>query len=311
MISPDLRFDYRFEVQASDAALAGHWHGAGSTVSTFLNIDGLVGPNPRCEVAAGWLTLFPTGGWAHSCPVRWFSDYVHPHVGDDQAARLAEIERSGNEYRAIMKEAFNEASARVSARDDVERFRQEQDDAMERLLRAHGRTRDLESYALYVGDSLAAALRAGDVLRYCRDGNGDYRYVVERGSDAVFSAGTVATADRGGAMAIWQEYDPYPNPHAESLKKRLPALRVAENIHVHRPYVTARIHEQRFLLLDGDHALLEPYYIFLARSNQDVPAIAFEFTPRAVHAAARLDVLTKDQIAAAARTLMEPVVRML
>ena len=309
MISPDLMFDYRFEVQASDAP-ASHWQGRGSTLSTFLEVDGLVGPDPRCEVSAGWLTLFPTGGWTHSMPIRWFSDYVDPHDGD-QDARLAEIKRRGDEHRAIMNQSWREAAERVSPKEDMERFAKERDAIRERLLRAHGRTRDLASYGLYVGDSLAAALRHGDVLRYSRDGNGDYRYSVERASDLIFSAGTVATVDRGGPMAIWQEYDAYPNQFAKEMKKQPTPFKVAESIHIHRPYVTARIGDRQFLLLDGDYALLEPYYIFLARSNQDVPAIAFEFTPRAVHAAARLDVLTKDQVADAARTLTAPMVRVL
>lgn len=312
MISPDWMFDYRFDVRLSDAG-ARHWEGQGSTVSTFADVDGLVGPDPRCEVEAGWLTLFPTGGWAHSFPLRHFSDYVDPHRGDQQA-RLAEIERSGEEFRALMTLASDEAvrnMAPKAPKDDVERFTKEQNAAMERLLRLHGRTRDLASYALYVGDSLAAALQDGDVLKYSRDGNGDYRYVVERRGGVVFSAGSVPWTDRGGPMAIWQQHDAYPNPGAEELKKRLPMVKVAEHITVHRPYVTARIGSQHFLLLDGDDALREPYYVFLARSNQDVPAIAFEFTPRAVHAAGRLDVLSREQIADAARTLTRPQVRML
>src|SRR5262245_14543774 len=301
-------FDYRFELQRSDTA-AGYWHGQGSTLSTFLNSDGLVGPHPRCEVKAGWLTLFPTGGWSHSFSIRSFSDYVDPHR-DDEDARLAEFKRRSDEYLAIMKEAMEEAAVKVSAK-DFKRFSKEHHAVQERLLRSRGWTRDLASYALFVGDSLAAALQHGDALKYSRDGNGDYRYSVERGSETVFSAGTIAASDRGGAGAIWQQYDSYPNPHAEDLKKQLPAVMVAESISLHRPYVTARIHEQQFLLLDGDDALLEPYYIFLARSNQNVPALAFEFTSRAVHAAARLDVLTRDQIVDAARTLTRPHVRML
>jgi hypothetical protein len=312
MISPAWMFDYQFTMQRSDAA-TGRWHGPGSTRSTRFGIVGLVGPNPRCEVTAGWLTLFPTGGWAHSFPVRSFSDYIDPHKGDKQA-RLAELERSGEEFRTLMTQALDEAVRRMAPtapKDDVERFRKEQDAAMARLQRLLGRTRDLASYALHVGDALAAALQDGDVLKYARDGNGDYHYGVQRGSDVVFSAGTVPWHDGGGAMAIWQHHDELPNPHADDLKKQYPHDRIAETIPVHRPYVNARIHDRHFLLLDGDEALLEPYYIFLARSNQDVPVLAFEFTPRAVHAAGRLDVLTREQIADAARALTRPQVRML
>jgi hypothetical protein len=36
--------------------------------------EGLVGPKPRFELCAGWLTLLPTEGWTQPLPVRMFSD---------------------------------------------------------------------------------------------------------------------------------------------------------------------------------------------------------------------------------------------
>ena len=112
-------------------------------------------------------------------------------------------------------------------------------------------------------------------------------------------------------MAIWQEYDRHPNPTAEAEKKQHPTLKVAEWFDVHKPYVTARIKEQQFHLLDGQEALIDPYYIFLARSNQKVPVLSFEFTPRAVHSSARLDLLRKDQIIDAAQKLTRQHIRLL
>ncbi len=44
-----------------------------------------------------------------------------------------------------------------------------------------------------------------------------------------------------------------------------------------RPYITARIHDEVFLLHDGDEAQVNSDYVYLARSNQKLPAIAFEF----------------------------------
>jgi hypothetical protein len=57
---------------------------------------------------------------------------------------------------------------------------------------------------------------------------------------------------------------------------------VAEWINLPKPYVTARIKDQHFRLIDGEEAQVQPYYVFLARSNRNVPPLAFEFTPRAV-----------------------------
>jgi hypothetical protein len=213
-------------------------------------------------------------------------------------------------------EALKEAAEKVSPKENFAAYMKEKNAALERALRRRGMTRDFASFSLLVGDTLSSALQTGDELKYSRDGNGDFHYTVERNSETVFSAGTVGGSDPGGPMAVWQEYDRYPNPNAESLKKQFPKLAqlgsgVAEWVHVHRPYVTARIQEQQFHLLDGQEAQIDPYYIFLARSNQKVPAMAFEFTPRAVHSAARLGLLGKDQIIDAAQKLTRQYVRLL
>jgi hypothetical protein len=57
---------------------------------------------------------------------------------------------------------------------------------------------------------------------------------------------------------VWQEYDSLPNPNAEALKKQLPGLPVAERFYVHRSYVSARIKDQMFHLLDGGEVYVDP-----------------------------------------------------
>src|SRR5580698_5563236 len=47
------------------------------------------------------------------------------------------------------------------------------------------------------------------------------------------------------------------------------------------------------------------------RSNLKVPSVSFEYTPRAVHAAAHLDLLDKVQIIDAAQRLTRPYITML
>lgn len=80
---------------------------------------------------------------------------------------------------------------------------------------------------------------------------------------------------------------------------------------VHRPYITARVKDQIFLLLDGQEVHVDPYYVYLARSNQNVPAIAFEFTPRAVHSLGRLDGVHQNSIVDAAQHLIAPQTKVL
>jgi hypothetical protein len=103
----------------------------------------------------------------------------------------------------------------------------------------------------------------------------------------------------------------YPNPNAEALNAEIPGMPIAEWIHVHRPYVTARIHDQIFQLLDEEEAYVDPYYVYLARSNRNVPALVFEFIPRAVHAAGLMNEWGKEMIVDAARQLTAPKTRVL
>jgi hypothetical protein len=104
---------------------------------------------------------------------------------------------------------------------DVKERLKEQEGAFERALRRRGLTRDLASFSLFVGEALASALQAGDELRSSRDGNGDFRFSVERDAQMVFSAGTVSRSDSATPITVWQEYDRRPNPNAEALKKNI------------------------------------------------------------------------------------------
>lgn len=309
MIDPGLTFHYRFEAQDSGLS-APRWVGPGSGQPAWKNGKGLAGPTPQFELRSGWLTLFPTAGWTRSFPLRAFSDWPQLHEMDE-SARAADFEVHAAIFREAHQEALKEAAEKAPPKEDFYAYLKEQGPALDRALRRRGLTRDLASYSLFVGDSLSHALRAGDELHYSRDGNGDFRYSVERNSETVFSAGTVGSSDPGGPFGVWQEYDRHPNPNAASLKKRFSTWKVAEWIDAHKPYVTARIQDRQFHLLDGQDAFIHPYYVFLARSNQKTPAIAFEFSPRAVHSAGRLGVLTKEELVDAAGKLLSPQVRLL
>ncbi len=306
MISPSSTFFYQFVVETSGSPLSA-WTGQGVSQTAS---PGLAGPSPSFEVRSGWLTLFPPDGWTHSLPIHEFSD--QPKLRDmDEKARLAAMKTNFELYTEAQNEAAQETSQKFSMKENWEAYRKEERAAMQRALRRRGLNRDLASYSLLVGESLSSALCAGDQLHYSRDGNADFRYSVERKAEIVFSAGTVGSSDPGGPMAVWQEYDRYPNANAEALKKKFPRERVAEWLHKHKEFVSARIHEQQFHLLDGQEAQVDPYFIFLARSNRKVTPLSFEFTPRAVHAAGRLDVLSKDQIIDAAQKLLAPKVELL
>jgi hypothetical protein len=69
-------------------------------------------------------------------------------------------------------------------------------------------------------------------------------------------------------------------------------------------HATARVFQKLYRLLDDQGVRAHPYYMYLARSNPVVEG--FEFTPRAVHAAGRLDEPGKELIGDAARRLLRP-----
>ncbi len=152
--------------------------------------------------------------------------------------------------------------------------------------RRNGRIRELASYSLFVGEALGRLLQQHDKLQIRRDGNGDFRYSVRRQAESVLTVGSPAGCDVGEVVSVWQQYDEHPNPYAQQVREQIKNLPVAETLSVHRPYITTRIESQFFLLLDDDEVEVPPYFVYLARSNQKVPTIAFEFFPRAVHAMA-------------------------
>jgi hypothetical protein len=61
-----------------------------------------------------------------------------------------------------------------------------------------------------------------------------------------------------------------------------------------------------FLLLDGDEVQVHSDYIYLARSDQNLPAIAFEFALRVDYAYGRLDNVDKQFVRDAAQQLLAP-----
>jgi hypothetical protein len=308
-IDPQLTFDYQFSVRASGVQQR-DWAGEGAGRADFGQTEGLVGPKPRFELSCGWLILFPTEGWTRSFPTRAFSDSRPRPWEMDKDARLADITRHGKQWLEAQEEALKEAAAR-SVPGDYASFCKAQSESMERALRRRGMERDLVSYSVFVVEALGSVLRTGDQFNFSRDGNGDFRYSVARNSETIFGAGSPGAADGGGPMAVWQEYDKHPNPYAKNPKLEIPGWPVEQWIPVHRPYVTARVKEQVFHLLDGQEVEIHPYYVFLARSNQKVPALAFEFEPRAVHSAGRLDALRKELMIDAARQLTMPQTRLL
>ena len=308
-IDPQHTFRYQFSVRACEGQQQ-CWAGEGVGQSDFGKGDGLVGPKPRFELSFGWLILSPADGWTRSLSSHQFSDSTPRPWEMDKDARTADIEARGKLWLEAQSEAFAEIKGKATPT-DFKAFLAAKSEAMERALRRRGMSRDLVSYSLFVGEALRSVLTTGDKLNFSRDANGDFRYWVVRNLETIFSAGSVGRADDGGSVAVWQEYDKQPNPNAAELKKKSLPLPVAEWFEVHRPYITVRVKEQVFHLLDGQEVDIDPYYVFLARSNKEVPVFAFEFTPRAVHSAGRLDTLSKELLIDAAAQLTKPRARLL
>jgi hypothetical protein len=120
--------------------------------------------------------------------------------------------------------------------------------------------------------------------------------------------------DEGRSVAVWQEYDSEPNPNAG---KSMHGLSIAERISVTRPYVSVRLSEQVFHLLEGQDAYVEPNYVFLARSNYSDKGLHLldgHHAP-AVYSAGRIGELrkelTKELVRNAAHRLTAPATRTL
>lgn len=80
----------------------------------------------------------------------------------------------------------------------------------------------LATFLLLNGEALERSLGSGDKLRVSRDAGGGLSYTVTWNSDKILSAGAVGGLDRGGPIAICQDYDNHPNPNAEVLQKPIP-----------------------------------------------------------------------------------------
>lgn len=310
-----LTFNYRFPVRSSGILLR-KWTGEGISKADSDETGGL-GPNPRFEMSGGWVTLFPTEGWTQSIPTHWFSDV--PPASED--ARKAQT--------SARTEAFIEA--RKESGGGVPRDRASltaQHEAMQRALRRRGLVRDLVSYSVFVGEALGTALRDGDEFKFSCDRNGHFHYSAARNLETTLSAGFVPRADRGGPMAVWQEYErqPSPNPPEHDMShlfrrasieeegtssglsdSRLEHARSPKWVDVERPYVTARVKEEVFHLRAGQEVHIDPYYVFLARSNHPSPWAGV----RAIHSAGRLDSVGKEQIIDAAQQLTAPKAKLL
>ena len=170
--------------------------------------------------------------------------------------------------------------------------------------------RGLKSYAVHIGEALQNALRPGDTFTFSCNTAGDYSYRLVRGSEQILRAGAVDPRDEGGSVAVWQEYDKTPNPKAGQLKKQFPSRPVAEWIQKIKPYVTVRMKDQVFHLIDGQDAHVDPHYAFLARTTLNLSGIAF-IPHQAVFCAGNLGPLTRELIRDAAHQLIKPQTRIL
>jgi len=153
-------------------------------------VQGL-GPAPRFEWCAGWLTLFPTEGWSHPVSIVMFADVQQSLTAERQAA-----------YRQARIEAGHEALKEVAGREDFkgnhDALRMARKGAAEAALRRHGLTRDLASHSVFVGEALGSVLRIGDEMEFLRDGNGHLAYSVRRRGETVLSAGAIGSAMAAG-----------------------------------------------------------------------------------------------------------------
>jgi hypothetical protein len=282
--------------KSGDLVSSAAWGGEGSGRASSGKSEGLVGPSPRFELSGGWLTIFPTEGFFRRLPLHWFSDAEPAQTRDWAAAS----------FIRDSKEAL------VTARPSGDLTLKSIENANDIVSRRSYGMRDIASFSLCVGGALERVLQVGDELKFSGDAGGDFYYAVLRNSQMIFSAGSVIPADSGEDFAVWQEYDRFPNSSAlEAKLKHHAGMPIAEWIDVHRPYVTVRVKDQLFRLLDGEALHIDRYYAFLARSNRNVPAISLDFTPRAVHAAGCLDGIDKESIVAAAQQLTTFDTRML
>ena len=191
---------------------------------------------------------------------------------------------------------------------DAEVLRQNRDQGQEAFgsyLWCLNERRNLKSFSLYVGETLQSILRIGDTLRFSRNERGVSSYLlVDSNGEVLLGAGGLTNG--GGPVALWQEYDSVRNPNAGQI---VHGLQVAEQIPLIRPYVSVRVNDQLFHLLAEQDACVDPYYVFLARSNYHEMGLHLlpGFNLPAIYAAGRIgtprEKLTKQLIRSAAHEL--------
>jgi hypothetical protein len=217
-ICPVLTFRCRFEVTVS----VENCGGKGCGLDAFGNREGVAGPNPRFELRAGWLTMFPSEGWTTPLPLYQFSDDTRPKPALPDIA-------------GWWKRQLEPPDPAALAREKIE---------LEERLSYNRVTRNLASYSLFVGEALHHVLQTGDRLTFAYDGFKGFQYLVERNTETVFTAGPVSSIDAGETIAVWQEIDD-------------PQL-----MKVRRPYISVRIGDRSFQLIDGQEAHSDPYCVF-------------------------------------------------
>ena len=297
----DFSFRYEFQVEqrrASQSAeairarmpacglspRASCWTGQGSG-------EGFAGPNPRFELCSGWLTLLPPGDWKKSFHQWFFADWQRPPAGQFDPAEL-----QGD------LEAAREIS---SGRHDPRAFAA----ALEEVDRRKGRRRDVASYSVSVGPALEKALRAGDQLTFWH-GN-EFMYSLKRDGEIVLRAGPLDRNDEGGAFAVWQSRDEFPQLDQELRTQPSTREQVMEQIRklqqfveANPVYASARIQDKTFRLTSRQGSREGRYYVFLGRANESVQCLGD--TSEAIYSAGRLDVIHVKEIEEAALHLMSP-----
>jgi hypothetical protein len=234
-------------------------------------------------------------------PVHWFADYQRGQPGEwDREAHLADTQ---SELDAALEDG----------RINMDKL----DHATEQSARRRGSVRNLASFSLFVGEGLEKVLRIGDRLRFSHHGDGAFSYNVQRDSVTVFSAGSLQTMDGGGPFAIWQDNEAYSKAD-ETLVQARPATiheisermqRLGEFADSHHVYVTVRILDRMFRLASRQVACVDPYYVFLARTNSRIQSAGYP--EPGIHAAGRLDAPGIALIEDAAEQLIAPKTRLL
>jgi hypothetical protein len=167
-IAPKVTFLYDFPVQrlvdpSPHAGSATVWSGDGSGTAYLHSGPGLLGTKPRFELKDGWLTLTASDGWTHPLPIHWFSDVKRRPPGV--------VDRT--EYNRHLKDLVEEAKRRGPI--DSETFAR----ALAEARRRSGLTRDITSFSVFVGGTLATILHSGDQLTFSRIPVGDFYAMVE------------------------------------------------------------------------------------------------------------------------------------